>query len=160
MKNTTVFKFLLILTLLGHSVIGMGQLLTSEELKAGNYKEIDLSLTTSDPNATGLFEEPDVLPMYPGGTEGVLRDFTANIVYPTKARRKGFEGQFAIQYVIEQDGTLSTLLPKETHGPVHKLLIASAIQAISGMKRWHPAFHNNEPVRVLFTQPVVFNLKR
>ena len=160
MKNATFLKLLVLLIILGHSVVGTGQLLSPEELKAGNYKEIDRLLTLSDSSEMGLFEEPDVFPMYPGGIEGVLRDFTANIVYPMKARRKGYQGQFAIQYVIEPDGTISSLVPIETHGPVHDLLIESAIRAISGMKKWYPCFHDNEPVRFLFTQPVIFKLTK
>lgn len=155
-----VLKLSLILALLGHSAVGTGQLLSAEELKAGTYKEIDRLLMTPHPDDLGLFGQPDVYPMYPGGIEGVTRDFTANIVYPMKARRKGYQGQFAIQYVIELDGTITNLIPIETHGHIHELLIESAIQAIRGMKRWHPGFHNNEPVRVLFTQPVVFKLTR
>lgn len=133
------------------------QLLSSEELTRLGYRPVDM-FEIFEVERDTLYKMPDVLPMYPGGIQGLLKDYYSSVTYPMKARRKGWQGKLFLRYVIERDGSIAQI--EVLCGPqIQSILKDAAIEGLAGLKRWHPGFDDGQPVRVQFTQPVSFKLR-
>ena len=79
----------------------------------------------------------------------------ANIRYPKEAKERGIQGRVIVQFIVEEDGTL-------TEGKVVKSvdpqLDAEALRVVRSMPNWTPGKQRGEAVRVRFTIPVSFKL--
>lgn len=128
------------------------KMLTTNELKKGNYQELK-----------GLFDEsnkslpqPDISPMYPGGIQGLVNDIGRNLKYPEKERWNGIEGTVILKYVVERDGRIKEI---EIEKGLSEGLNNEAIRVIKSLKRFYPGFKDGKPVRVQLKQPIKFNLE-
>ena len=79
-----------------------------------------------------------------------------NVNYPRKARNRSVQGRVFVKFVVMKDGTLSDV---DVVKPVHPLLDAEAIRVVQAMPRWEPARMDGTPVKMKFTQPILFNLE-
>jgi protein TonB len=83
------------------------------------------------------------------------RYLAQTIRYPDEAREAGIGGKILVDFFVHEDGTIETL---KTHG--HDVsLCKEAIRAIKAMPKWKPGKVDDKPVKVSFTQPVVFKLE-
>lgn len=129
-----------------------GQLKRKEKFRKGK------SLTGQCFTSTGqdtTFYAYEVMPAFPGGTEGMMKFLAKNIAYPQNARDEGISGRVVVQFDIDADG-----LPKNTRilESVNPLLDAEAVRLVNIMPRWYPARVDGELVKVSFTLPVRFGL--
>lgn len=95
------------------------------------------------------------MPVFPLGK--VEEYVQKELKYPTEAKEKGIEGRVTVSCVIEKDGQLSEV--KVLRG-VHPLLDAEAVRIVKGMPRWKPGEWRGEKVRVSYTIPISFKLKK
>jgi TonB family protein len=79
-----------------------------------------------------------------------------NLHYPKEAMEKKIQGRVTLQFVIEEDGSLTNV--KVLRGP-DPILNDEAVRVISRSPKWTPGYVNGKPVRVVFNYPVVFQLK-
>ncbi len=98
----------------------------------------------------------EVMPEYPGGVERLYAFLSANARYPKEARKQWIEGKVHVSFVIEKDGTVSSV--KLVRG-VHPLLDNEAIRVVSTLEQWTPGTQFGKPVRVQFSMPIIFTLK-
>jgi protein TonB len=98
----------------------------------------------------------EVMPIYPGGVEQLYAFLSANARYPKEARKHWIEGKVYVSFVIEKDGTVSSV--KLVRG-VHPLLDNEAIRVVSTLERWTPGTQFGKPVRVQFSMPIIFTMK-
>ena len=79
-----------------------------------------------------------------------------NISYPKIAAENKIEGKVIVQFIVEQDGTISnaSVLRKMGWG-----MDEEAIRVIRAMPNWKPGKQNGKPVRIRYTLPVNFKLK-
>ncbi len=97
-----------------------------------------------------------VLPEFPGGQDSLVAYFSSNINYPEKAQEAGLEGRVLVKFVVEKDGSISTVEVAES---ADSLLDAEALRVIEGMPAWSVGKNEEgEAVRVNFTLPVNFIL--
>lgn len=82
-----------------------------------------------------------------------------NIKYPSLARTNGIEGNVVVSFVVERDGSVSSVEPLRKVGGGCTEAAVSAIEAINkaGLK-FSPGIQNERTVRVKFTMPVQFRL--
>jgi len=97
----------------------------------------------------------EVAPQFPGGEQGLINYITDNLKYPKKARRKGIQGKVFVTFVIEKDGSLSTI---NVAKGVHPLLDEEAVRLVKNMPAWKPGWANGQPVKVRFTLPLNFKV--
>jgi TonB family protein len=95
----------------------------------------------------------EVHPEYPGGYEALMKFIGKHIRYPEAAAKQNLEGSVQVQFVIETDGTVSSIRTLKGLSPECD---REAERVISLMPKWKPAKLNGETVRVQFTLPVKF----
>ncbi len=108
-------------------------------------------------NSDKVFENPDVVPMYTGGTAEMHRFIGNTLKYPDDARERNAQGLVVYTFVVEKDGTLSNF------NIIHRadsLLNREALRILEAMPPWRPARHNGEIVRSETYVPMYFRLNQ
>lgn len=104
-----------------------------------------------------IYEEPDIMPIYVGGT-GEMHRFIANTLsYPAEAIESNAQGLVVYTFVVEKDGSLSNF------NIIHKadpLLNDEALRILKNMPPWRPARHKGEIVRSETYVPMYFKLNK
>lgn len=77
--------------------------------------------------------------------------------YPEEAVIMGTQGVVTVEFVVEADGSVTNV--KVVRG-VDELLDKEAVRVISVSPKWRPALKNGEKVRVKYSLPVEFRLKK
>ena len=69
----------------------------------------------------------------------------------------GTQGVVNVEFVVEADGSVTNV--KVVRG-VDELLDEEAVRVVSVSPKWRPAIKNGEKVRVKYSLPVEFRLKK
>lgn len=93
---------------------------------------------------------------YPGGLPALMKFVSKNLKYPEMAKRMGIEGKVWVTFIVETDGSISTI--KITRG-VNADLDREAIRIVSLFPTWSPGMQNGHPVRSQFVLPIPFQLR-
>ncbi len=127
----------------------------------GDSMGSDISLPKGKPEIAGFVDVPkndkpyfvvEVMPEF----QGSLRDFLSkHIVYPEEARSAHIEGRVAIQFVVNEDGSISEAKILKS---VCSALDLEALRVVKSMPAWKPGKMNGKAVKVYFTQPISFKL--
>lgn len=104
-----------------------------------------------------IFENPDIVPMYTGGTAEMHRFIANTLKYPEDARERNAQGLVVYTFVVEKDGTLSDFNIIHRADP---LLNDEALRILQAMPPWRPARHNGEIVRSETYVPMYFRLNQ
>lgn len=99
--------------------------------------------------------EIEQLPTFPGGVYSLVDFLSANIHYPAECEKAKIEGRVLVEFVVENDGSITSLVVKQS---VHPLLDQEAMRVVSQMPRWFPATSDKGTVRVKYTVPISFKL--
>ncbi|MBC7862334.1 MAG: energy transducer TonB [Bacteroidia bacterium] len=92
----------------------------------------------------------DKMPAFKGDIRIFIRD---NIVFPQEAIEVGVDGTVYVQFIVEEDGSITNAKI------VKKLGLGCDEQAISVVKKmpkWEPGMDKGEPVKVIFNLPIKF----
>ena len=82
--------------------------------------------------------------------------FKENLRYPKRARRDGIEGHTIVQFIVNEDGSISDCtIAKSLREDCDK----EALRAIEHMPAWQPAMQSGRAVKVQYRQRVNFSLK-
>lgn len=135
-------------------------------LTFGNYQEEEVSYNSSlgkiykkktdtprDKPVSDL--EIEQMPSFPGGVSSLIDFLSVNIHYPEECEKAKIEGRVLVEFVVEDDGSITSLEVKQ---PVHPLLDQEALRVISQMPRWFPAMSDKGRIRVKYTVPISFKL--
>ena len=90
------------------------------------------------------------MPVYPGGTEAMLRFIAQHTRYPKGATQAG---KVFVNFLVMATGQVRNAHVQKGLGPAFD---AEAIRIIQSMPRWKPGRQNNRPVDVSYTVPVTF----
>jgi TonB family protein len=85
---------------------------------------------------------------------GGMKALQEAVSYPELAKEAGIEGRVIVQFVVDENGTVTN--PEITRG-VHKLLNEAALQAVK-QQEFKPGQQQGEPVKVQMSLPVTFRL--
>jgi protein TonB len=105
-----------------------------------------------DPNGTGG-DEPfmivEVKPTFRGGDIEKFREWVQKrVVYPQLAQENNIRGRVYLTFVVERDGSVTTV---NIVKGVDKLLDDAAKKAIEASPKWSPGLQRGRPVRVRFS---------
>lgn len=103
-----------------------------------------------------IFSIVEQMPLFRNGDADLLAYLGDNVEYPQVAKEHGIEGTVYVQFVVETDGTVSSVTVVRG---VHYSLDKEAARAVSEMPSWKPGSQNNQPVRVQFVIPIQFDLR-
>jgi len=97
------------------------------------------------------------MPTFQGQDHEYFRQWIQeNMRYPQRAAEAGISGRVIVQFVVEPDGSISSV---EVVRGVDRSLDEEAIRVIENSPRWEPGKQRGEPVRVRFTFPINFVLE-
>jgi periplasmic protein TonB len=97
------------------------------------------------------------MPDFQGGGQDAFRRFIAeNLRYPQIAAENGIQGRVFVQFVVNEDGSVSDA--KVVRG-VDPSLDREALRVVMSSPRWTPGRQRGQPVRVAFTFPINFVLQ-
>lgn len=102
---------------------------------------------TQKPDIYVVVEDP---PELVGGIEALA----AQVRYPEAARAAGEEGNVYVQFVVNEEGRVQDAEVVKGTSPA---LDAEALRVVQ-LAEFRPGRHQGEPVKVLFTLPVRFEL--
>ena len=142
------YCFLIISLLMGVSSMQVTSYTASQD---------DLTVLSQEPQSDKPLKRVEVMPTYPGGSVAILDFISKNIRYPEDAKEAGRQGIVVCEFVINKDGSFSGFRIKRS---VYPSLDQEAIRVIKSFPKWIPGTNNGEPVRVLYTLPVAFRLKK
>jgi TonB family protein len=102
------------------------------------------------------FFEFEKMPEFPGGNDQLLLYISKNFKYPSEARKKDISGRMLISFVVNEDGTVTDVIPLKK---VHPLLDDEAMRVVTSMPKWIPGTQDGVPVKVRYTLPIVATLE-
>jgi periplasmic protein TonB len=93
------------------------------------------------------------MPEFEGDLAQYLRK---NLRYPQMAQEAGIAGNVGVQFVVNEDGSISNV---EIVKKVASSLDAEAARVVNGMPRWKPGKQQGKAVKVYFILPINFVLE-
>ena len=103
------------------------------------------------------FQLVEQKPSFNGGDANEFSKWVnSHLVYPEEAKKNGVQGKVTLQYTIDVDGTLKNV--RVLRG-VEPSLDKEAVRVVSGSPKWKPGKLRNQPVPVIYTFPVIFQLR-
>ncbi len=91
-------------------------------------------------------------PKFPGD---IIKYFADSIRYPEDARKKNIQGHVYLSFIIEKDGSISTIKVLRADNEV---FINEAKRVMFAMPKWRPGWKDGTPVRVSNIIAVPFKL--
>ena len=96
-------------------------------------------------------------PKFMGGDENTFTRWVAErLVYPEIAKENSVQGRVILQFRVNTDGSVSDVTVVRGVDPS---LDREAVRVVSSSPRWEPGRQRNKPVRVVYTFPVIFQLR-
>ena len=132
---------------------GVGQLFS------GTSSNVRMRMTNPSTNDNGspneVYDMVETLPIPAGGMAGWSSYLSANLGYPTTARRKGIEGTVIVAFIVNTDGTVSDFeLLRGIGGGCDE----EAIRIVKNSPKWTPGMQDGQAVRTRMRLPINFTL--
>ena len=104
-----------------------------------------------------VYDQVEEMPEFPGGMPALIEFLQTNIKYPKDAIKQEVGGRVMVMFVVETDGSLSNV---RVARKVFPSLDAEAVRVVKSMPKWKPGKEKGRLVRVNFTMPIVFSVKK
>lgn len=96
-------------------------------------------------------------PKFKGGDENAFTKWVAErLVYPEIAKENSVQGRVILQFRVNTDGSVDNV--KVVRG-VDPSLDKEAVRVVASSPKWTPGRQRNKAVRVVYTFPVIFQLR-
>lgn len=123
--------------------------------------DFDVSYVVADEEEEIIDDAPlikaETMPTFQGGDLNTFRQWVQKqLRYPQIALENNITGRVTLQFVIERDGRLTNIRVLQSPD---SSLSEEAIRVVSSSPKWTPGKQRNQPVRVSFTLPVMFQLR-
>jgi protein TonB len=104
-----------------------------------------------------IFVIVEDMPTFKGGDINKFREWVQKRVrYPELAAENGIQGRVFISFVVETNGTVSSVTITRS---VDALLDEAAKEAVAASPKWEPGMQRGRPVRVRYSIPIIFQLQ-
>jgi periplasmic protein TonB len=104
---------------------------------------------------TGILDHAEVMPMYDGGMQAMIKFIQKKLRYPNGARVIGTEGTVFVQFVINAEGKVVDI---HVIRGISDDCDKEAVRVLGLMPAWHPGSQNHIPVSVRMVLPFKFKL--
>ena len=121
---------------------------------SSNDLKVKITFPTEDKDS--VYNQPEVMPEFPGGMDAMMKYLSENIKYPEQAKEKNTQGRVLVTFVVEKNGSISNV--KVVKG-IGNGCDEEAVRVISAMPKWKPGMQNGKKVRVSFAIPISFKLQ-
>ena len=100
----------------------------------------------------------DEMPLFQGKDLNTFRTWVqSQIRYPAEALKRGIEGRVVLSFIVERDGSVSTI---ELLQSPDRILSEEARRAVSSSPKWTPGRQKGHLVRVRYMLPVDFSIPK
>lgn len=99
----------------------------------------------------------EVITIYEGGTDALMRFLSLNLRYPILAQEAGIQGKVIVSFLIKKDGTVDKFNIARS---LDAATDAESIRVLSLIKKWKPTVIDGELVDFPVTLPVAFKLTK
>lgn len=128
----------------------------NEETEIQEYvHEIQYTIEEEERVEEEIFVIVESMPEYPGGIAALYQYINEQIKYPATAKEIGIQGRVFVTFVIETDGSVSSV---EVLRGIGGGCDEEAVRVVQSMPRWKPGKQRGIPVRVRYNLPVKFTL--
>ena len=103
----------------------------------------------------GVYLAVPEMPEYPGGAAALLSSFRETLVYPEDAKTEGIQGRVLVQFIVEEDGSITNPVIIKS---VYPSLDAEALRFVAKMPKWKPGKIDDKPCRTKYIVPLNFRL--
>lgn len=139
--------------------------------KKSNYYPVDLSLNVAQKKlflqkektneSTSLNtitpEIPDSIAYYiTKDNSALMKYINENIQYPDYAITNGIQEKIYVRFIVETDGTISSITIVKGDS---KCLKKEAARIIKSLPKWTPAYNEGIPIKSYYLLPMVFKLE-
>lgn len=138
-KKSIVF----IIALCSLSIGGHAQAVSNSAAKQGNSPEV--------------FINPDIIPEFPGGVEGLISFIERNMRYPAIAQQHHIQGRCIVEFIVDTLGQAKNPVILKSVSPECD---QEAKRIILKMKNWTPGTRNGKKVDMKYTIPIQFRLAK
>jgi len=129
------------------------------EVAIERIKTMEEASSRDSRGADKVVAQADVMPEFPGGTRRLEKYLYENLNYPERLRRSGVEGKAYVSYVVEKDGSISTIdVVSASHPDFGKAAVEVFEMFREKGVKFEPGRSRGEAVRVKMVHPVLFNL--
>jgi len=104
-----------------------------------------------------VFQSVEIQPEPRGGMRAFMTYIGQHYDYPQAAIDAGVNGQVQISFVVERDGSLSSMKVVKDLGYGTG---EAALRVLREGDKWSPGIQNGRPVRVAYTLPIRLNLQQ
>lgn len=104
----------------------------------------------------GAYQKVDVMPLFPGGDEALLKYIGDSTHYPKEAKIKSIQGKVITKFMVKTDGTVAKVSILKGVDP---LLDNEAKRVVSTLPKFSPGILKGKKVPVWFIVPITFALK-
>lgn len=118
-----------------------------------------------DPSLTTVHHYAERNPEFPGGIDSMFAFLNRNIRYPKEAIEKNIEGKVYVQFIVEQDGSITDahIVRDIVYGSEEADSLAAVlgcgaevIRVVNTMPKWKPAVQDGYVIRFVYNLPVGF----
>lgn len=98
------------------------------------------------------------MPLFQGKDLNTFRSWLqSQIRYPAEALKRGIEGRVVLSFIVERDGSVSTI---ELLQSPDRILSEEARRVVAASPKWSPGRQKGHLVRVRYTLPVDFSIPK
>ena len=105
---------------------------------------------------TGVYNNVEYIPSFPGGNKGLQKYFDNNLKYPEDATNDGVDGTVKISFIVDENGSLTS--PQIMGDKLGYGLDEEALRVVKQMPTWNPGKLNGKNVKTRYTLPVKYQL--
>ncbi len=84
----------------------------------------------------------------------------SNLEYPEKAKENGIQESILVEFIINTDGSVSNVKPVFEEKVMNKELEKEALRVVKKLPKFEPGKQAGQPVRVRYTIPITFKIKK
>ncbi|MTI30499.1 M56 family metallopeptidase [Xanthovirga aplysinae] len=107
-----------------------------------------------------IFTVVENKPEVNGGTTALYKGLAKNLVYPDEARKLGVEGRVYLQFIVNEDGSISDTKAVRGIGAGCDEAAVEAFQKTSNELGWLPGEQAGKKVKVKVVLPIIFKLSK
>lgn len=105
-----------------------------------------------------IYYKAEIDPAFPGGDAAMMKYLSDNIIYPQVSQDNGTEGTAFIDFVVDEEGTVTEVTMADFVGDDDQLLKEEAIRVVKSMPKWLAGTQHGKTVAVTFSIPITFEL--
>jgi len=128
------------------------------EISTQNHYSIHVYMLPSTANPSDkIFTAVESEPTFPGGINEFYYFLNKTIRYPKSAKENKIEGVVILSFVVDRDGSLTDLHILRSPDEAISL---ETLRVLKLCPKFKPGIQNRRPVRVQYSMPLTFSLKK